>query len=548
MTQLGLVTTEQSNQATKNLDLMSAQEIVTAINTEDHKVAEAVELCLPSIAEGATEIAKRLKKGGRVFIFGAGTSGRLGVMNAVGITEKYALKPGQINGVIAGGDRALRFSIENSEDNREQAIKDLMAFKPTKNDIVFGISAGGGAPYILQVLQDAQALGLYTIGYSSNANAKLKPFSHTFINPVVGPEVLTGSSRMKSGSAQEMTLIALLESAVSLARGKSIKNNLSGIIKDFKKAAPAVKKEIPRVTKAINLIADALQAGGRVFYFGAGPSGRLGVLDASECWPTFGVEHGTVNGRVEGGDAALRQLFQHTNDESAQAAKADFERTEVVGQGDKAVSIAPPGKNAKDIVIILENTPYSMAALNEAKKRGLKTIIFSTQKEDPVLPKMADAYINPKVPAVAVPLATKFVLNTLTTASMVRVGKVLGNRMVDVAVMNDKLKDRAVRIIADCCREYLGVDVVQEKAADLLAQAQAMAKKRGEDDKRHVVPVAIVMGALGCDAKQARAWLDQDKLVREVVKKHRRAATKAKTPRTVACLCAMVKNIRAKSK
>ena len=527
---------------------MTAQEIVTAINTEDYKVVKAVEDCLPSITEAATKIAERLKKGGRVFIFGAGTSGRLGVMNAVGITEKYGLKAGQINGLIAGGDRALRFSIENSEDNREQAIKDLMAFKPTENDVVFGISAGGGAAYILQVLETGKENGLYTIGYSSNKEAKLKQYSQTFINPFVGPEVLTGSSRMKSGSAQAVTLMVLLESAVAQFKGKTAKTIPSKIIADFKKAAPAVKKEIPRVTKAVNLIADALQAGGHVFYFGAGPSGRLGVLDASECWPTFGVEHGTVNGRVEGGDAALRQLFKHTKTKSAQAAKADFERTEVVGQGDKAVSIAPPGKNAKDIVIILENTPYSMAALNEAKKRGLKTIIFSTQKEDPVLPKMADAYINPKVSAVAVPLATKFVLNTLTTASMVRVGKVLGNRMVDVAVMNDKLKDRAVRIIADCCREYLGVDVVQEKAADLLAQAQALAKKREEDPNRHVVPVAIVMGALGCDAKQARAWLDQDKLVREVVKKHRRSAKKAKTPRTVACLCAMVKNIRAKSK
>ena len=311
---MALLTTEQANRATTNLDLMTAREIVTAINTEDHKVVKAVEACLPSIIEAATKIAECLKKGGRVFIFGAGTSGRLGVMDAVGITEKYGLKAGQINGLIAGGDRALRFSIENSEDNREQAIKDLMAFKPTENDVVFGISAGGGAKYILQVLETGKENGLYIIGYGSNKEAALKEHSQTFINPFVGPEVLTGSSRMKSGSAQAVTLMVLLESAVAQFKGKTAKNIPSKIIADFKKAAPAVKKEIPHITKAVNLIADALQAGGRVFYFGAGPSGRLGVLDASECWPTFGVEHGTVNGRVEGGDGFVKAESTEVDD------------------------------------------------------------------------------------------------------------------------------------------------------------------------------------------------------------------------------------------
>ena len=132
MAQTTLVTTEQSNAATENLDLMSGKEIVSVINTEDHKVANSVEAVIPALAESVDVVANKLKKGGRLFIFGAGTSGRLGVMNAVGITEKYHLPAGQIIGVIAGGDRALRFSVENSEDNREQAVKDLMALKPTK--------------------------------------------------------------------------------------------------------------------------------------------------------------------------------------------------------------------------------------------------------------------------------------------------------------------------------------------------------------------------------------------------------------------------------
>jgi len=520
MTTQPLVTTEQSNQATENLDLMTAREIVSAINNEDHKVADAVELCLPAIAEGADVLAQKLAKGGRLFIFGAGTSGRLGVMNAVGITEKYGLKKGQISGIIAGGDRALRFSVENSEDNREQAVKDLMAFKPTENDVVFGISAGGGAPYILQVLEEAQKLGMHTIGYSSNTNAKLKPFSDTFINPVVGPEVLTGSSRMKSGSAQEMTLIALLESAIIKTKNKSQKTKdiLAKIIKDFKSAAPAVKKQITNITKAVNLIADALNDGGRVFYFGTGTAGRLGVLDASECWPTFGVEHGTVNGRIEGGDKSLRQLPKHSQKESEQAARHDFERTESVknAQGKEEISIPPIGKNPRDIAIILGDDPYSVMALKEAKKRGLKTIVFSVKK-NPLLGVLANASINPVATDIAAPLMTKFVLNILTTASMVRIGKVLGNKMVDVAVMNEKLVDRAIRIISDFTgKEY-------QEAQALLLASQKIAK----DPKRHVVPVAIVMGKTGLSAKEAKTLLDQSRgLVRDALKKHSAAKVK----------------------
>ena len=224
-----LLTTEQSNSATENLDMMSARKIVSVINDEDHKVAVAVKEVLPALSEAVDVLADRWKKGGRLFIFGAGTSGRLGVMNAVGITEKYHLPTGQVNGIIAGGDKALRFSVENSEDNRELAVADLMAFHPTPNDVVMGISAGGGAPYILQVMETGREMGLYTIGYSSNKDAKLKPFSDTFINPVVGPEVLTGSSRMKSGSAQEMTLVALLEGAVAKAdKSDTLQQSSSG--------------------------------------------------------------------------------------------------------------------------------------------------------------------------------------------------------------------------------------------------------------------------------------------------------------------------------
>ena len=496
-----LLTTEQSNSATENLDTMTAEQIVTVINDEDHKVAAAVKEVLPALAQAVGVLANRWQKGGRLFIFGAGTSGRLGVMNAVGVTEKHHLPAGQINGIIAGGDRALRFSVENSEDNREQAVKDLMAFSPTPDDVVMGISAGGGAPYILQVMETARERGLYTIGYSSNKEAKLKPFSDTFINPVVGPEVLTGSSRMKSGSAQEMTLIALLEGAVAKA-GQSLQTIISG----FEKAAPAVKTCIPDITRAVELIADGFNAGGRLFYFGKGTAGRLGILDASECWPTFGVEHGVVNGYAEGGDAALRTLFDLSPEQSEKAAKDDFVQPKTLPNGTVVA-----GENPHDVVVALGTDAYALTALAEAKKRSLKTILF-VAGSDKVPATSADVTIHPVVDDVVAPVATKFVLNTLTTASMALTGKVIGNKMVDVAVMNVKLVDRAIRIVADF------TDVPYEKAEQLLAAAQTYRKEQGQDPNRHVVPVAIVMGKTGLCAKDAEALLKQNKgLVRRAL-------------------------------
>ena len=128
-----------------------------------------------------------------------------------------------VSGIIAGGDRALRFSVEGSEDSSENGIKDLDTFAPTPNDIVVGISAGGGAPYILALLEESQKRGVKTVGLSSNPEAKLKAFSDVFINPIVGEEAITGSSRMKSGTAQKM-ILNMLSTAAMVRIGKTYEN------------------------------------------------------------------------------------------------------------------------------------------------------------------------------------------------------------------------------------------------------------------------------------------------------------------------------------
>lgn len=218
-----LALTERQNPDTVNIDLMSPLEIVTAINHEDKKVALAVEKVLPEIAKAVDMIADAFLKGGRLVYFGAGTSGRLGVLDASECWPTFGAPHGMVSGIIAGGDAALRFSVEGSEDSSEKGIADLNTFNPTKDDIIVGISAGGGAPYILALMEEAGNRGCKTVGISSNPDAKLQAFSNIFINPIVGEEVVTGSSRMKSGTAQKM-ILNMLSTASMIRIGKTYEN------------------------------------------------------------------------------------------------------------------------------------------------------------------------------------------------------------------------------------------------------------------------------------------------------------------------------------
>ena len=218
-----LALTEKRNPDTVNIDLMDSYQIAQAINNEDKKVAPAVETQLRPIGEAIEAIARAFLKGGRLAYFGAGTSGRLGVLDASECWPTFGVEHGMVCGYIAGGDRALRFSVENAEDSAELAEQDLTAFNPSPDDIVVGISAGGGPRYVLTVLEQARKKGCTTIGISSNPDALLQKFSDIFINPVVGEEVITGSSRMKSGTAQKM-ILNMLSTGAMIRIGKVYQN------------------------------------------------------------------------------------------------------------------------------------------------------------------------------------------------------------------------------------------------------------------------------------------------------------------------------------
>ena len=215
--------TEKSNPATTDIDLMDSFHIAQAINNEDKKVALAIEKVLPEIGRAIEMIAEAFQKGGRLAYFGAGTSGRLGVLDASECWPTFGVEHGMVSGFIAGGDKALRLSVEAAEDSSEFGLSDLSAFAPTPNDVIVGISAGGNPQYVLAILEGAKKAGCRTIGISSNPEAKLKPLCDIFINPIVGEEVLTGSSRLKSGTAQKM-ILNMLSTGAMIRIGKTYKN------------------------------------------------------------------------------------------------------------------------------------------------------------------------------------------------------------------------------------------------------------------------------------------------------------------------------------
>lgn len=198
-------TTEQESNH-RDLEQKSVKELLVGINEEDQKVALAVQKCLPQIESLINEIVPRMKNGGRLFYIGAGTSGRLGILDASECPPTFGVAHDRIIGLIAGGDTAIRKAVENAEDDKEQAFKDLAKYQVNKNDVVIGIAASGTTPYVLGGLRDCQKNGILTGGITCNAGSPLDRLADHSIVPMVGPEFITGSSRMKAGTAQKMIL------------------------------------------------------------------------------------------------------------------------------------------------------------------------------------------------------------------------------------------------------------------------------------------------------------------------------------------------------
>ena len=189
-----------------HLEQMTIGELLKHINEEDLRVAEAVRQVLPRIEILVEAIEPRMKCGGRLFYVGAGTSGRLGVLDASELPPTFGVPDTWVQGIIAGGDQALRHAVERAEDSEEQGWEDLQSFHPTKDDSVLGIAASGTTPYVIGAICQARKNGLLTGCITSNPNTPLAQEAEFAIETIVGPEFVTGSSRMKSGTAQKMVL------------------------------------------------------------------------------------------------------------------------------------------------------------------------------------------------------------------------------------------------------------------------------------------------------------------------------------------------------
>lgn len=217
------IITEKINPATVDIDLADGAEIARLMNDEDKKVALAVEKIVPQIGAAIEEIANRLQKGGRMAYFGSGTSGRIGILDASEMPPTFGVSPDLIQGYISGGDKAIRWAVENAEDDPKWAEMDFADFNPQANDVVVAISASGNPQYTLRVLELARQQKILTIAITSNPEAKLKTFADIFLCAEVGPEAISGSSRMKSGTAQKM-ILNMLSTGAMIKMGKTYKN------------------------------------------------------------------------------------------------------------------------------------------------------------------------------------------------------------------------------------------------------------------------------------------------------------------------------------
>lgn len=242
---LSKVMTENRNKASLNIDQMETLDVIKLINEEDKKVAMSVEKVACEISKAVDEITNRFNGGGRIIYIGAGTSGRLGALDAIELTPTYSVSTDRAFGIMAGGKEAMFTAIEGAEDDEELAISDLKEVNLTSKDALIGIAASGRTPYTVSALEYGNSIGALTVSVSCNQSGKMNQIAQIGIAPIVGPEVISGSTRMKAGTAQKMVL-NMLSTAVMIKTGKVFQNLMVNV-------QPTNQKLIQR---AVNIIHD----------------------------------------------------------------------------------------------------------------------------------------------------------------------------------------------------------------------------------------------------------------------------------------------------
>lgn len=231
---MDLLTTEQNNSDTLQIDQCSTLEMMELINQADQTVPTAVSCAIPQIAEAVDRIAERLGQGGRLLYIGAGTSGRLGVLDASECVPTYGTPPGMVAGIIAGGEQALVEPIEGIEDSEEDGVSDIARNRVCAKDVVVGIAASGRTPYVLAAIREALARGALTVGICNTADSKLSQMVDIPIEAVTGAEVVMGSTRMKAGTAQKLVL-NMLSTGTMIKLGRVYQNYMVDLLANNQK-------------------------------------------------------------------------------------------------------------------------------------------------------------------------------------------------------------------------------------------------------------------------------------------------------------------------
>jgi len=262
--------TEQPNPASASIDTLSTEEALRIMNAEDHKVAGAVEREIPAIARAVDAIVAAFQNGGRLFYIGAGTSGRLGVLDASECPPTFSVPPEMVQGIIAGGDAALSRATETTEDDPAIGRRDLEARGFTGSDVLVGIAASGRTPYVLGAVAEARRMGAVTVGISCTPDSELGRAAEIAITPLVGPEVVAGSTRLKSGTAQKLVLNMLTTGA--FVRMGYVYGNLMVNVQ------PKNTKLIDRARRIVSLAAGVSYARAGELLAAGGNSVRTAIL------------------------------------------------------------------------------------------------------------------------------------------------------------------------------------------------------------------------------------------------------------------------------
>ncbi|MFP4478040.1 MAG: N-acetylmuramic acid 6-phosphate etherase [Candidatus Izemoplasmatales bacterium] len=255
MVDISNITTERRNGNTKNMDIVTTCEILKMINEEDKLVPLAVEAAISQIAEVVDVVTKAFRNNGRLFYVGAGTSGRLGVLDASEVPPTFGVDDSMVIGIIAGGDQALRNSIEGAEDSKKAAREDLEAYQITKNDVVIGIAASGITPYTIGAIEYANKVGAKSACITTNENSKIAKVAKYPIEAITGAEPLTGSTRMKSGTAQKL-ILNMITTASMVKLGKVYENLMIDVQMSNNKLVSRAKTIVMEATGVNLQVAD----------------------------------------------------------------------------------------------------------------------------------------------------------------------------------------------------------------------------------------------------------------------------------------------------